>query len=120
MKAVVLISTSFLLKEQINKKIVALAGTIIVTVFSCNSSSDFVYFTGLTAAVASMLCALSPLPAVVDAVRSKSTEMLPFPIICSSVFVSSLWLLYGYLVGDPFVQVIATTVSRFNTKCFSI
>ena len=40
-----------------------------------------------------------------DVIRTKSTETLPFPLILSGTVVTFLWLLYGIIIKNPFIQV---------------
>lgn len=40
-----------------------------------------------------------------DVIRTKSTETLPFPLILSGTVVTFLWLLYGVIIKNPFIQV---------------
>ena len=47
----------------------------------------------------------APLASLAHVLRTKSTEVLPFPIILSSFFVSGQWWLYGTIIDDNFVKV---------------
>ncbi|XP_063229102.1 uncharacterized protein LOC134534550 [Bacillus rossius redtenbacheri] len=47
----------------------------------------------------------SPLMSLGDVIRTKSTAMLPLPMILTGAVVSSLMLLYGIIIKDPFIQV---------------
>ena len=47
----------------------------------------------------------SPLASLAHVIRTGSTEVLPFPIILSSFFVSGQWWLYGIILNDNFVKI---------------
>jgi solute carrier family 50 protein (sugar transporter) len=40
-----------------------------------------------------------------DVIRTKCTKTLPFPLILSGTVVTFLWLLYGIIIKNPFIQV---------------
>lgn len=60
--------------------------------------------TGFLASGSSLVFAASPLASISSVFKSQSTANLPFGLICSQFVVSSLWLWYGRLIGDSFVQ----------------
>ncbi|XP_070502733.1 sugar transporter SWEET1-like [Chironomus tepperi] len=47
----------------------------------------------------------SPLIKLRHVILTKNTEVLPFPIILTSFFVTLQWYIYGYLLGDSFIQI---------------
>lgn len=56
-------------------------------------------------------------------IRTKSCEHLPYPIILSTFAVSCQWFVYGYLLGDPFIQtpnLIGCVLSAFQLSLFLI
>ncbi|XP_072157751.1 sugar transporter SWEET1 isoform X1 [Bemisia tabaci] len=46
----------------------------------------------------------APLLSLGEIIRTKNSASLPFPLIVSSLFVTSLWLLYGIIIENIFVQ----------------
>uniref|UniRef100_A0A1B6BYL0 Sugar transporter SWEET n=1 Tax=Clastoptera arizonana TaxID=38151 RepID=A0A1B6BYL0_9HEMI len=46
-----------------------------------------------------------PLLSLGEIIKTKNTESLPFPLISSGAVVTSLWLLYGFIIDNVFVQV---------------
>ena len=47
----------------------------------------------------------APLASLAHVIKTGSTEVLPFPIILSSFFVSGQWWLYGIILDDNFIIV---------------
>ena len=47
----------------------------------------------------------SPLASLAQVIRTRSTEVLPFPLIVANFFVTSNWWLYGIILDDNFVLV---------------
>jgi len=47
----------------------------------------------------------SPLASLAHVIRSRSSDVLPFPIILSSFVVSGQWWLYGIILNDNFVKI---------------
>lgn len=71
----------------------------------------------------SLIACASPLAAIQDVIKTRTVAALPFPIIVSSFIVSSLWLAYGYLVEDSFLQfsnAVATCISGSQLLLFAI
>uniref|UniRef100_A0A1B6EBF2 Sugar transporter SWEET1 n=1 Tax=Clastoptera arizonana TaxID=38151 RepID=A0A1B6EBF2_9HEMI len=60
---------------------------------------------GVLASTMTTLCIAAPLSNLRQVIRMKNSESLPFPIIFSSVMVSTLWYFYGVIIDDPFLQV---------------
>jgi uncharacterized protein with PQ loop repeat len=54
-----------------------------------------------------------------DVIRTKSTETLPFPLILSGTIVTFLWLLYGVIIENPFIQVSLIYISMFLSSVFN-
>ncbi|CAH1790128.1 unnamed protein product [Owenia fusiformis] len=46
----------------------------------------------------------SPLVAVAEVLKTRSTETMSFPLVASNFVVSIEWLFYGYLISDPFIK----------------
>ena len=47
----------------------------------------------------------SPLASLAQVIRTRCTEVLPFPLIVANFFVTSNWWLYGIILDDNFVLV---------------
>lgn len=70
-----------------------------------------------------MLLIGSPLLSLGDVIRTKSTETLPFPLILSGTVVTFLWLLYGIIIKNGFIQfqnVIGFALSAIQLSLFVI
>ncbi|KDR15496.1 sugar transporter SWEET1 [Zootermopsis nevadensis] len=93
-------------KRELQKQIfytTAFVAALIAYVFWENP--DFVEFRyGLIITTLFMLLIASPLLSLGDVIRTKSTEMLPFPLILSGTVVTFLWLLYGIIIKNSFIQ----------------
>lgn len=50
-----------------------------------------------------LLLIASPLVHLAEVIKTKSTDILPFPIILMGTIVTSLWLLYGLIINNVFV-----------------
>ncbi|XP_075236923.1 sugar transporter SWEET1 [Lycorma delicatula] len=65
----------------------------------------------------------SPLTNLAHVLRVKSTEILPFPLIIMTWFVSAQWYLYGIIINDSFVQypnLIGCILATFQLLLFII
>lgn len=60
---------------------------------------------GLVGAGLAVCFFASPLASLAHVIRMGSTEVLPFPIIFSSFFVSGQWCIYGMILDDNFVKI---------------
>ncbi|KAL3269191.1 hypothetical protein HHI36_008274 [Cryptolaemus montrouzieri] len=60
---------------------------------------------GLICTMVTIFFFATPLVSLLHVLKVHSTESLPFPIIFSSFLVSAQWLIYGVLLGDPFIQI---------------
>lgn len=60
---------------------------------------------GLAACTATVIFLASPLASLTNVLKTKSVESLPFTMILFSFIMSSLWVWYGILINDAFVQV---------------
>lgn len=60
---------------------------------------------GIMCCVVTLMFISAPLSLLVHVIRVKSTESLPFPLIIMSFFVSLLWLIYGIIITDIFIQI---------------
>ncbi|KAB7498009.1 Sugar transporter SWEET1 [Armadillidium nasatum] len=59
---------------------------------------------GLLCCVASIIFCISPLVSLREVFRTKSTAILPFPLILSMFFVGGLWCLYGSILKNSFIM----------------
>lgn len=78
---------------------------------------------GLLCCVVSIVFFAAPLASLMHVIKVKSTESLPFPIILSTYIVSIQWFLYGYLLGDYFIQIpnlLGCLLSGFQLSLFYI
>ncbi|CAL1288346.1 unnamed protein product [Larinioides sclopetarius] len=76
---------------------------IYTTFFSVNETAR--YIAGLAACSAGVIFMASPLAALAHVLKTKNVETLPFAMIFSSFIMATLWLCYGVLTNDLFVQV---------------
>ncbi|KFM58300.1 Sugar transporter SWEET1, partial [Stegodyphus mimosarum] len=60
---------------------------------------------GIAACSAGVIFMASPLATVAHVLRTKTVETLPFAMILSTFAMATLWLCYGILINDKFVQV---------------
>src|SRR6218665_439359 len=86
------------------RRLIILLSLLSMTHFYTFVSSDPSALIGLAASASSLMFCASPLASVRQVFASRSTENLPFPLIVSSFMVSMLWLLYGTLIQNSFVQ----------------
>ncbi|GFS53121.1 sugar transporter SWEET1 [Trichonephila inaurata madagascariensis] len=63
------------------------------------------YVAGISACTAGVLFMGSPLSAMAHVLKTKNVDTLPFPMILSTFIMATLWLCYGVLTNDLFVQV---------------
>lgn len=63
------------------------------------------YILGLVGDVLAVCFFGAPLASLAHVLRTGSTEVLPFPIILSSWFVTGQWWIYGNILQDNFVAV---------------
>jgi len=78
---------------------------------------------GLIITVLLMFLIASPLLSLGDVIRTKSTKTLPFPLILSGTVVTFLWLLYGIIIKNPFIQfqnVVGFLLSAIQLSLFAI
>jgi len=63
------------------------------------------YCLGLVGSFLAVSFYASPLASLPHVIRTKSSDVLPFPIILTSFIVSGQWWLYGIILNDNFVKV---------------
>jgi len=81
------------------------------------------YRLGCVAAASSIGFTAAPLVSLAEVIRSKSTEVLPLPMIAATFVVMLQWCLYGVLIDDAFVQVpnlVGTFISGFQLLLFLV
>ncbi|XP_012226760.1 sugar transporter SWEET1 isoform X1 [Linepithema humile] len=66
-------------------------------------STKIEYRFGIVVTVLLLLLIGAPLVHISDVIKTKNTEILPFPLIFMGTFVSFLWLLYGFSIDNIFV-----------------
>ncbi|GFT69314.1 sugar transporter SWEET1 [Nephila pilipes] len=71
----------------------------------CTEGEEARYIAGIAACTAGVLFMASPLAAVAHVLKTKNVDTLPFPMILSTFIMATLWLCYGVLTNDLFVQV---------------
>lgn len=82
-----------------------------------------VSWVGLLACISSLIFSASPLAAVSDVIRTRSTEKLPFSMILASFLVSMLWYTYGYMINDSYVYIpnsVNTLLSGLQLSLFLV
>ncbi|KAK9501833.1 hypothetical protein O3M35_012488 [Rhynocoris fuscipes] len=96
-------------------KVIAGAGVLIG--YAQIENKDRIEFTfGIIVTVMMLSLIGAPLLNLKEIIRSKDTSALPFPLILSGSVVTSLWLLYGIIIENVFIQI--QNVVGF-TLCFT-
>lgn len=72
-------------------------------------------FSGLSACSLTVLTIAAPMSKLFYVIKYRNTECLPFPMILTSFFVSTLWLLYGIIEEDIYLMV-SSPLEPFNMK----
>ena len=78
---------------------------------------------GLIAASLAVAFFGAPLASLAQVMKTKSSEVLPFPLILASFFVSAQWYLYGVIISDSFVKVpnfLGCCLSSFQLLLFLV
>lgn len=71
----------------------------------CTSPENARSIAGIASCSAGVIFMASPLASVARVIESKTVETLPFPMIISTFVMATLWVWYGVLTKDTFVQV---------------
>lgn len=76
---------------------------------------SFYYYTsdivGVTDLIGFVCCTMTiiffaaPLTSVFHVIKTKSAEVMPYPLIVGTLITSILWYLYGVIIDDSFVQI---------------
>ncbi|ERL83670.1 hypothetical protein D910_00840 [Dendroctonus ponderosae] len=61
-------------------------------------------FLGYTCMAVTVLFFAAPFATLLQVIRSKSTDSLPYHLIVATFLVSLQWLIYGLMLQDPFIQ----------------
>lgn len=73
------------------------------------------YFTGLLCCLVFVIFCAAPLSMLFSVIETKSTDILPFPLILASCLVSLIWFVYGYMIDDKFIQAsVAVDIDRYS------
>ncbi|XP_069683930.1 sugar transporter SWEET1 [Periplaneta americana] len=112
-------------KKELHTQImytIAFVGVLIAYVYW--ESPDVLEFRyGIIITALLMFLIGSPLLSLGDVIRTKSTETLPFPLILSGTVVTFLWLLYGIIIKNAFIQfqnVVGFALSAIQLSLFAI
>ncbi|KAK9293942.1 hypothetical protein QLX08_011278 [Tetragonisca angustula] len=111
------------------KDTLALIGkaTAFVTVFlayaQVESPEKIEFRFGLIVTVLLLLLIASPLVHIGEIIKTKNTDILPFPLIFMGTIVSFLWLLYGLAIDNTFIifqNVVGFVLSVLQLSLFVI
>lgn len=96
-------------KLVIQKQMTFAVGFFFTLLYYLNQMSDEMehsrYVLGLVGSSLAVGFFASPLASLSHVLKTRSTEVLPFPLIVSSFLVSGQWWLYGIILDDNFVKV---------------
>jgi uncharacterized protein with PQ loop repeat len=69
------------------------------------SEIETLFFKGILCCSVGVFFFASPLIKLKHVIQTRNSSSLPFPIIVASFFVTLQWFIYGYIIGDSFIQV---------------
>lgn len=69
------------------------------------SHEEACYIAGIAACSAGVFFMASPLASMAHVLKTKNVESLPFAMILSTFVMATLWLCYGILANDKFIQI---------------
>ncbi|PSN56762.1 hypothetical protein C0J52_00024 [Blattella germanica] len=95
-------------KSMVMKQMTAVLIVLVVLIGYSQYEDDFdtvKFYVGFVAMLMTILFFAAPLTQLHYVITYKSTESLPFPMIAMTFICSSLWLVYGFMLGDPFIQI---------------
>ncbi|CAL7935121.1 unnamed protein product [Xylocopa violacea] len=82
----------------------ATAFVMVLLAYAQTESPENIEFRfGLIVTVLLLLLIASPLVHLKEIIRTKNTDILPFPLIFMGTIVQFLWLLYGFIINDFFI-----------------
>ncbi|KAK3913162.1 Sugar transporter SWEET1 [Frankliniella fusca] len=91
--------------KQLTPSILCLLIVLFYT-FCLEENIDVVkFYVGLIASAITIAFFAAPMTKLMHVIRCRSVECLPFPMIAASFIVSAQWLLYGFILNDPFITV---------------
>ncbi|EFN86448.1 RAG1-activating protein 1-like protein [Harpegnathos saltator] len=83
--------------------------TVLITVFlvyaQIEHPSNVEFRFGILVTILLLLLIAAPLVHLREIIKTKNTEILPFPLILMGTLVSFSWLLYGFIIDNAFVVV---------------
>lgn len=85
-------------------KAIAFFGSILLYVYMEDPEKVLFRF-GIITTVLMFLLIASPLFQLSEVMRTQSTECLPFPMILMGTISAFMWLLYGIILSDAFIQI---------------
>lgn len=101
--------------------------TIVVTAFlvyaQIENPANVEHRFGLIVTVLLLLLIAAPLAHLKDIIKTKNTDILPFPLIFMGTLVSFLWLLYGFIIDNGFIifqNVVGFALSIAQLSLFAI
>lgn len=70
-----------------------------------NSFSFSIHYPGYLCCLVTVIFFAAPCCMLLQVVRTRATEILPFPLILMSFLVSVQWFVFGIIIGDRFLQI---------------
>ncbi|KAJ9589595.1 hypothetical protein L9F63_017180, partial [Diploptera punctata] len=102
----IIIENEFI-QSLVVKQMLAVVTTFTILMCYTQYETDFEtvkFYVGFVASLMTILFFAAPLTMLAHVLNVKSVESLPFPMISMTFVCSALWLIYGYMLGDPFIQ----------------
>ncbi|XP_069683925.1 sugar transporter SWEET1 [Periplaneta americana] len=115
------ITKSAVVKQMLGV-IVALVVMLCYTQYESDLEQAKIYI-GFVASLMTILFFAAPLTMLAHVLSVKNCDSLPLPIILATFVCSIQWLIYGYILSDPFIQVpnlLGTLISAFELSLFLI
>lgn len=91
--------------KQITPALLFLSAVLFYTYYGDENVDVIKFHVGLIASAITIAFFAAPMTKLMHVIRFRSTECLPFPMIAASFLVSAQWLLYGFILNDPFITV---------------
>ncbi|KAF2353395.1 SWEET sugar transporter [Trinorchestia longiramus] len=114
-------------KHTVRRQIICLlAAMSTISYYALLSNNDFEtvkFHMGLLSCLGSIVFCASPLTSVVEVIRTKSTTILPFPLITLMFLSAFMWTLYGHLIDVVFVIIpnfLCAVISSIQLMLFFI
>ena len=96
---------------------------VFLTYAQVENSEKIEFRFGVVVTVLLLLLIASPLVHLGEIIKTKNTDILPFPLIFMGTIVSFQWLLYGLIINNVFVifqNVVGFTLSVMQLSLFVI